>query len=94
MKPSVKIAAAIIIAAIVLLCGGIVVTIVTTWWGIAAAIIIAVGMVYCRKADEVNDFFKLLAESIIRNWAVAFGDRTTNDTNTTNNTTNNNVNAA
>jgi 4-hydroxybenzoate polyprenyltransferase len=90
MKTSVKIAAAIVIAAFVLLCGGIVVTVVTTWWGIAAAIIIAVGMVYCRKADKVNDFFKLLAESIAHNWAVAFGDRTTNDPNTTNN----NVNAA
>lgn len=72
MKTNIKIAAAIIIAAIVILFGGIIVTIVTTWWGIAAAIIIAVGMVYCRKADSIGNFFKKTIRDFACNWQDAF----------------------
>jgi len=73
MNTSIKIAAAIIIAAIVLLFGGIVVTIVTTWWGIAATIIIVAGMVYCRKADSIADFFMATVRDLAYNWESNFG---------------------
>lgn len=73
METRIKIAAAIIIAAIVLLFGGIVVTIVTTWWGIAATIIIVAGMVYCRKADAIADFFMETASDLVCNWKNNFG---------------------